>query len=360
MLARIDHRLRYFLSQSLSPAMYTKLYSATRSWYLKLLSKELITLHPSNYKPTSILGLNFRNDLGNAAGLDKDGSLLAFNYHMGAGFAIVGTVLNKPHTGNLIKSLPFLPKTNPWAPLPYSNSCLNSMGLPSKGYQIALDSIKKFRDIYQATDFPIGISIMGHPLETGQEKIDGVCNVIKAVCNDVDFIEINESCPNVKGHNNDGLNIRLASFVQARDLGSKHTPLLVKFGNVHNTKETIKILDSNNIDGITAVNTQTNYEDLILKLNPKDKTLFNYYTKNHNGGLSGSIINQHSFKTITNIATEIKELKSNLCLMHVGGITNNDDIQKSRAIAPLRQWYTGYMGALGSMQPNLIYKTMTK
>lgn len=34
---------------------------------------------------TRAMGLSFRNDLGNAAGLDKDGSLLEFNYQLGAG-----------------------------------------------------------------------------------------------------------------------------------------------------------------------------------------------------------------------------------------------------------------------------------
>lgn len=359
LLARIDHRLRGLLARSLSPSLYTKIYSASRSWYLSLLAKSVLEITPSDFKPTSALGLQFRNDLGNAAGLDKDGSLLAFNYSMGAGFALVGTVLNKQHTGNLIPSLPLLPAVNPWAPLPHSGSCLNSMGLPSKGYHSALEAIRSFRERYQPRDFPIGISVMGHPLQEGQEKIDGVCEVISAAAADVDFIEINESCPNVSGHDSEGLKKRIAAIAQARNSSGSPVPLVVKFGSVTNAAEIVAILEENGIEGITAVNTQTDYATLGPQLDPRDKKVFDYYTTNHKGGLSGPVINSKSFETARQIAAAIAEHNSKLCLIHVGGIETRDDIAASREFAPLRQWYTGYMGALGTMRPTTIYQQLT-
>ena len=63
------------------------------------------------------MGLTFRNDLGNAAGLDKDGSLLDFNYALGAGFTVVGTVLSEGHTGNVFSFFGGLWKGNVWTPL---------------------------------------------------------------------------------------------------------------------------------------------------------------------------------------------------------------------------------------------------
>ena len=314
LLARIDHRLRGFIARSLPSSLYTKIYSASRSWYLDLLAKEIIDPVDGHFNPTSALGLTFRNDLGNAAGLDKDGSLLAFNYAMGAGFAVVGTVLNKPHTGNLIPSLPFFPPTNPWAPLPHSQSCLNSMGLPSKGFEPALDNIKRFRDTALPVDFPIGISVMGHPAQEGEEKIDGVCQVIQAVSGEVDFIEINESCPNVKHHDHSGLSKRIATFAQAGESASRRVPLLVKVGSIPEPEALVDILDANQIDGLIGLNTQTDYKTLGPELDPRDKKLFDYYTQNHAGGLSGPIIKSSSFTQMEEVAATIAQKRSKLTL----------------------------------------------
>ena len=56
----------------------------------------------------------------------------------GAGFAVVGTVLDKPHCGNQW----VLNYFNPWLPLPFSGAGLNSLGLPSKGVGKAITNIK--------------------------------------------------------------------------------------------------------------------------------------------------------------------------------------------------------------------------
>ena len=84
------------------------------------------------------MGLSFRNDLGNAAGLDKDGSLLEFSYELGAGYTVVGTVLSEPHTGNVFRFLGGLWEGNAWTPLPHSGAALNSLGLPSRGVDAAV------------------------------------------------------------------------------------------------------------------------------------------------------------------------------------------------------------------------------
>ena len=129
----------------------------------------------------------------------------------GAGFAVVGTVLDKPHCGNQW----VLNYFNPWLPLPFSGAGLNSLGLPSKGVGKAITNIKKFREKWQPQDFPIGVSIMGHPAQSGQEKLDGVLECVRQAVREADFIEINESCPNVAhGHGDSSeLEARLAAVV---------------------------------------------------------------------------------------------------------------------------------------------------
>ncbi len=51
-------------------------------------------------KPVSCMGLSFKNPLGLAAGLDKDGECIDAFGAMGFGFVEVGTVTPRPQSGN--------------------------------------------------------------------------------------------------------------------------------------------------------------------------------------------------------------------------------------------------------------------
>jgi len=96
----------------------------------------------------------------------------------GAGFAIIGTVLDAPHTGNVWSFGGFCP----WLPLPSGGNGLNSLGLPSKGCAKALENIQKFKDNHteeELAGFPIGLSIMGHPAKQGAAKLEGVLQCVR-------------------------------------------------------------------------------------------------------------------------------------------------------------------------------------
>ena len=105
---------------------------------------------------------------------------------------------------------------NPWVPLPNSKSALNSLGLPSLGVDKAIENIEKFRSEIPDKDFPIGLSIMGHPLQEGQEKLDGILECVSKAVGKVEFIEINESCPNVAHKSDDGLGDRLKAITEIK------------------------------------------------------------------------------------------------------------------------------------------------
>ncbi|VDY35105.1 Dihydroorotate dehydrogenase (quinone) [Morganella morganii] len=70
---------------------------------LKRLSRSpfrfLIQQHVAT-KPVQCMGLSFKNPLGLAAGLDKDGECIEAFDAMGFGFVEVGTVTPKPQPGN--------------------------------------------------------------------------------------------------------------------------------------------------------------------------------------------------------------------------------------------------------------------
>ena len=340
------------MARALSPKFFTNLYSANRKGFIDSIQNSLTEPICEARREIEVCGIKFRNDLGNAAGLDKDGSLLKFNYFLGAGFAVIGTVLNKPHTGNLFKM--GRKEHNPWTPLPNSRSALNSLGLPSLGIDKAIENIEKFREKVPYTDFPIGLSIMGHPLQEGQEKLDGILECVAKAVGKVEFIEINESCPNVAHKADDGLADRLKAIAAIK----KDTPIFVKLGALGDAVQTVKLVDAANMDGLILLNTQKDYDYYRPKLNCKDHKLFDYYTKNYQGGLSGEIIKETSFDSIKAASEAIKQSGSQLKLIHVGGISSPEDAEESRKYAPLREWYTGMMESLCSQPINKVYPRM--
>ena len=360
LVAKIEHKVRPLMAKILPPKIFIGLYSALRSSVIKSFGKINFQTADGNYNETELWGLKFRNDLGNAAGLDKDGSLLDFSYKLGAGFAVVGTVLNKPHTGNLF---PFFGKKfNPWVPLPGSNSAINSLGLPSKGIDITIQNILDFKKRVTCENFPIGISIMGHPLQQGEVKLAGIIECVEKSLPVVDFIEINESCPNVK-HTQDTseLERRLSAVIEARDkFSDRKVPILVKMGSFGNIQTTIDLLEKLNIDGLIGLNTQTNYPLLSEALPVVDQKLLSYYTDNYKGGVSGPVIKDISFGQITEAAEYVKTKQYKIKLIHVGGLENKSDITTSRDIAQLRQWYSGLMTAISTRPINKIYEEMTR
>jgi len=356
-LTRLEHRLRPAMAHLLSAKAFSDLYSRSRKGYLERLSRSLPEIVDGHTHPVEVMGLKFRNDLGNAAGLDKDGALLELNWRLGAGFAVVGTVLDAPHTGNLVRS--FGKDVNPWTPLPFSGSALNSLGLPSLGLEPALDNIKAFRQRVAAKDFPIGVSIMGHPAQDGQKKLDGILRCVEKSLEVADFIEINESCPNVKHQSGDGLATRLEAVARVKKGCPK--PILVKLGSMADADITVQMIAASGLDGLILVNTQRDYAALEAKLDPRDLKLFRWYTSQRQGGLSGAAIRDISFEAISRARAAADKLgDKNFTLIHVGGIMNRDDMEKSRKLAPLREWYTGLMDALGANPASTVYPMMTK
>ena len=353
-LAYQEHRLRPFLLKLLGPKKFIGLYSKYRPNVLTMLSKTKVQVEaPQNLQ--KLWGLTFRNDVGNAAGLDKDGSLLEFNYRMGAGFAVVGTALHKPHTGNLYSIMGH--ELNPWTPLPNSGSAINSLGLPGKGIEPILERIKKFRNQFETSDFPIGLSVMGHPKENGEEKIQGVESCLKQALPLVDFIEINESCPNVQHHDHSALAQRVERFCQIRNDLKPSCPLWFKFAECPD-EQTIMHLDEKNVQGLVLTNTQTNYSDLSKQLSEEDQYIFSHYTKIYKGGLSGKIIQQPSKLAIEKAKAIVQAKGLNIKLIHVGGLRTYSDMQSSRTLSPLREWYSGYMEAIGSIPFKTIYPSL--
>ena len=118
------------------------------------------------------------------------------------------------------------------------------------------------------------------------------------------------------------------------------------------------MMDECNIDGLVLLNTQKDYDHYRPLLSKKDLKIFDYYTKNFQGGLSGEIIRKTSFDSVKEAAETIKKLDSSLELIHVGGINYPEDVKESRQFASLREWDTGMMEHICSKKLSNVYKDM--
>ncbi len=358
-LLKIDYYLvRPLLNKLFSPAAFVKFYSLVRIPFLKILAKQSPQVKQASYSVELFKNrLKFRNDLGNAAGFDKDASLLWFNYAIGAGFAVVGTVLDEQNTGNVINA--FGKQVNPWVPLPNSQTALNTLGLPSQGVDVVIKNIARFRAEVNPQNFPIGVSVACHPKKNGQAQLDALLCMIEKLLPHADFLELNESCPNLACQQDvSAQKIRLQKIVELRNQQETYVPLVVKLASFGDVEFTIPYFAQQGIDALAGVNTQTNYQTLGAAIAAQDKTLYSYYTNELRGGVSGRAIKAFAADEISKAKALIAKQNLQIELIQVGGIASPQDVARSRECAVLREWYTGFMEALATKSIQNLYQEM--
>ena len=94
---------------------------------------------------------------------------------------------------------------------------------------------------------------MGHPAQEGEAKLQGVLECVLKGLPYVDFIELNESCPNVGGHSSDGLASRIHAVLELRDDASRYVPVLIKLGTFGEVRETVKLMTQLGVDGLVVL-----------------------------------------------------------------------------------------------------------
>jgi dihydroorotate dehydrogenase len=97
-------------------------------------------------------GHRFRNRVGIAAGLDKNGVALRGLARLGVGFIEVGTVLSRPHPGNALQ-----PRMRR---LPRERALWNRLGFPSQGAARVRDHLAGT----PLTDVALAVNLAPHPL----------------------------------------------------------------------------------------------------------------------------------------------------------------------------------------------------
>lgn len=276
-------------------------------------------------KPVSCMGLSFKNPLGLAAGLDKNGECIDAFGAMGFGHIEVGTVTPSPQPGNEKPRLFRLLE---------AEGLINRMGFNNYGVDNLVENIKR-------THFGgiIGINI-GKNTETAVELAkDDYLICMEKVYLYAGYIAINISSPNTK-------DLRLVQYGEALDdllsaiknkqqimhkAHHKYVPVALKIAPDLSEEELIHIADSlvrHNIDGVIATNTTLD-RTLIQGLNYCEQM----------GGLSGRPLQLRSTEVIRRLSDE---LKGKLPIIGVGGINSLTAArEKIVAGATLLQLYSG-------------------
>lgn len=284
---------------------------------------------PVEAAPRQLLGLEFANPVGLAAGLDKNADYLDALGALGFGFVEVGTVTPKPQDGN--------PKPRLFR-LARERAIINRMGFNNKGLAHMLTRLQQRR--YRGV---VGVNI-GKNLTTPVERaVDDYLLCLKAVYPLADYIVVNLSSPNTPGLRSLQFGEQLRSLLQTLKQAQaelaqqhqRHVPLLLKVAPDLNDDEIV---------GIAGVLRETAMEGVIVS----NTTLSRVGVEQspfaaEAGGLSGAPLTHMSTRVLGKMT---EALNGALPVIGVGGIMQGSDAaDKVRAGAALVQLYSGFIYA---------------
>lgn len=276
-------------------------------------------------KPVNVMGLSFKNPVGLAAGLDKNGDYINALSALGFGFVEIGTVTPRPQPGN--------PKPRLFR-LPEHEAIINRMGFNNLGIDHLLAQVKQ--SSYSGI---LGINI-GKNFDTPIEKAaDDYLIGLRKAYTSASYITINISSPNTKnlrqlqqGDEIKGLISTLKEEqLKLQQQHGKYVPLALKIAPDLTTDEIThiaRLLLEFEIDGVIATNT-TIARDMIA----------DHPLANEAGGLSGAPVKEKSTFVVRGLATE---LNGKIPIIAAGGVLSAEDAQeKLTAGASLVQIYSG-------------------
>jgi dihydroorotate dehydrogenase len=280
---------------------------------------------PSRVAPITVMGLEFPNRVGLAAGLDKNGEVIDALAGWGFGFVEIGTITPRPQPGN--------PKPRLFR-LPEAQGIINRMGFNNHGVDALIENVKAAR--YRGI---LGINI-GKNFDTPIERAaDDYIACLDKVYEYASYVAINISSPNTKNlrqlQGESELDALLGALKARQDMlarrHGKYVPLALKIAPDLDEAQIVSIADAvrrHHIDGVIATNT-TLARDGVENL-PHG---------NEAGGLSGAPLFEKSTAVLRRLTFA---LAGEVPVIAAGGITDGARaLAKLEAGASLVQVYSG-------------------
>jgi dihydroorotate dehydrogenase len=273
----------------------------------------------------NLMGIQFPNPVGLAAGLDKNGEYVDALSRLGFGFIEIGTVTPRPQPGN--------PQPRLFR-LPAAEALINRLGFNNDGVDRLVENVRRAR--YRGV---LGINI-GKNADTPLERAaDDYVACLRKVYPLATYVTVNISSPNTRdlrqlqgGAELDALLGTLkAEQRRLADAHGKQVPLAVKIAPDLDARQVEVIADllrRHRVEAVIATNTTTT-RDGVAGLPHATET----------GGLSGAPVTPLSARVVEQIALA---LRGEIPVIGVGGIMGADDARaRIAAGASLIQLYTG-------------------
>lgn len=242
-------------------------------------------------------GLNLKNPIMPASGCFGFGREYSQFFDLNE----LGAIIMKSATGEerLGNATPRVAET--------ASGMLNAIGLQNPGVNKIIKTEIPFLKQY---NIPIIANVAGSTIE---EYVYVAETFSKD--NNIDAIELNISCPNVKeGGIQFGTNDLMAEEITKRVKAVSNVPVYIKLSpNVTNVVEIAKAVERAGADGLTMINTLTGMQIHL----PSKRPLI----ANRTGGLSGPAIKPISIRMIYEVSEVV-----NIPIIGIGGITSAEDV----------------------------------
>ena len=288
---------------------------------LALMARSIFGVSPQGPK-ASWFGLQFRNPVGLAAGMDKNGVALASWEKLGFGFVEIGTVTAYPQAGNPRPRLFRFPRLKAF---------VNRMGCNNEGARCIAMRMERLRCSGNWPSIPLGINIGKSQLTALHLAHNDYLQSFQYLYPYADYFVLNVSSPNTLGLRALQKIEHLAKIIGAlRDWEGSYTkPILIKIDPDLSSKDVISIVElaeREHISGLVATNTTLDHSAIPTE---HDET----------GGLSGGPLLDRS----NAIIQRIRKI-SHLPIIGSGGVLSaKDAFSKFSAGANLIQIYTGFI-----------------
>ena len=275
--------------------------------------------------PVRVMGIDFPNPVGAAAGLDKHAEHVEALAALGFGFIELGGVTPRPQAGN--------PRPRLFR-LREARGLINRYGLNSIGVDAFVRNLLRAR-----TRAVIGVNV-GKNADTPNERAaEDYERCLEALYPHVHYLTINVSSPNTKGLRDLQSNEMLTAILKAmrqkrerlRERHGRNVALVVKIspdGDDEGLRIIADVVRRERADGIIATNTTVSREGVESLPQAAEA-----------GGLSGAPLFRRSTEVLRRLA---ELLKGEIPLIGGGGIMSGADARaKFDAGASLVQIYSG-------------------
>lgn len=240
-------------------------------------------------------GLTFDNPVTTASGTFGSGleySEFVDLHRLGA--VTTKGVANVPWAGN---PTPRIAETH--------SGMLNAIGLQNPGIDVLID-----RDLpyLRERNARIIVNVFGRSQEDYVEVVERLAE------EDIDMLEINISCPNVKaGGIAFGQKPEMAEAITRAVKKVAKQPVIMKLSpNVTDIAEMARAVEAGGADGVSLINTLTG-----MKIDVSRKT---FAIANQTGGMSGPCVKPVAVRMVYQVANAVK-----IPVLGMGGIENTED-----------------------------------